>query len=441
MSQSDDVFGQDREVPQLVQAAMMAAFGTGEGEGMSSYADIRINGHILIEWQNTYREWYFDKSERIRKMATSDEERDFIGYRTTVSTIRRRLQLAGYDHKSLERDFNETRELWLRNLVFNLEYYRGESNKDEFDLFVESIIPKKIEAIRNATLEQWIQKFPIALESTDLSFDDFHDEINVDIPGDPLMSFMLSSLYGVLNSTHHGFAGPLFPCMQLESYALLLLGMSSDDGPCELEITDIVNGGWVDDFEDIEQVQEGKTHFYKIFENSLVELKDIKLDESTPVLQRMIFSSVITAMEAYLSDTLKKNVLNRDAIKKKFVKNSESLKRTKNIPLNDIYEELDKLDERIIDEIDSISYHNVDVVTGLYKNVLLCSFPNDKIARLSQSVEIRHDIVHRNGHKKDGSIIHIAKEDVENLITLVSDVVSHIDKQILDGLLDTGEQY
>ncbi|MNG18687.1 hypothetical protein D3C84_1027750 [compost metagenome] len=80
------------------------------------------------------------------------------------------------------------------------------------------------------------------------------------------------------------------------------------------------------------------------------------------------------------------------------------------------------------------------MVTGLYEKVLLCSFPKDKVAQLTKSVETRHDIVHRNGKTTEGSIINIAKEDVENLITLVSDVVSHIDKQILDGLLDTGEQ-
>jgi len=226
--------------------------------------------------------------------------------------------------------------------------------------------------------------------------------------------------------------------MQMESYALLLLDMSNDDDICELEITDIVHGGWVDDFEDIEQVQEGKTYFYKIFENSLIELQDIKLDESTPVLQRMIFSSVITAMETYLSDTLKKNVLNRDAIKKRFVKNSDHLKNSGKIFLNDIFDELSKIDEKIIGEIDKISFHNVGTVINLYRNVLLCSFPKDKVAQLTKSVEIRHDIVHRNGKTTEGSIIHIAKEDVENLITLVSGVVSHIDKQILDGLLYTG---
>lgn len=113
---------------------------------MSSHSEITINGHLLIDWGNTYHEWYFDKADRIREMAKADQERDFIGYRTTVATIRRRLHLAGYDHKSLERDFHETRELWIRDLVSNLEYYSKESItiKDDFDLFMESIIPQKI---------------------------------------------------------------------------------------------------------------------------------------------------------------------------------------------------------------------------------------------------------------------------------------------------------
>ncbi|WP_439829594.1 HEPN domain-containing protein [Aeromonas caviae] len=101
---------------------------------------------------------------------------------------------------------------------------------------------------------------------------------------------------------------------------------------------------------------------------------------------------------------------------------------------------MDSLDQKITEEIDSISFHNVDTVAGLYKNVLLCKFPEDKVSDLKKYVELRHDIVHRNGKSKDGTIVSVTKNDLRDLIELVSDVVSHIDKQILDGLLDTGEQ-
>ncbi|MFQ2773034.1 HEPN/Toprim-associated domain-containing protein [Aeromonas caviae] len=420
---------------------------------MGSFAEIRINGIELESWKNTYYEWYFTRSDRVREVyddieGNEHEQKSFIGYRISVETLKRRLQLDGYDLESAKRDFENTINIWISDMVESLDHYKSERDRsithyaraEEINSFFIKNISSQLEIARSATFEEWCSKI---IEAKLKKYEYYDTNLRmepVEIENEPLLSLMLSELFGVYDE-RLGVGGSIFPCMQIESLAVVLLSKCDNDDICELDITDLVGGGWVDDFEDIEQVQAGKTHFYKIFENSLIELKDIKLDESTPVLQRMIFSSVITAMEAYLSDTLKKNVLNRDAIKKRFVKNSEHLKNSKRISLNDIFDELIKLDEKITDEIDSISYHNVDVVTGLYKNVLLCSFPNDKIARLSKSVEIRHDIVHRNGHKKDGSIIHIAKEDVENLITLVSDVVSHIDKQILDGLLDTGEQY
>ncbi len=316
---------------------------------MGSYADIKINGHILVEWKNTYDEWYFTKSDRAREIAQADEERDFIGYRAPVSTIRRRLQLAGYDRKSLEHDFNETRELWIKEMKESLDYYSQVAaiHNEQYDVHMASVIPKKLEVLRSTTLEQWIKHFPEALDKTDLSFDNFDDEVDVNIPNKPLLSFMLSPLHGIPNHYHHRFSGAIFPCMQMESYAILLLDMCKDDDLCELDITDIVNGGWVDDFDDIEQVQSGETTFFKIFKKSIDEIQSIELNKATPVLQRMIFSSVITAMEAYLTDTMKRHVLNRHAIKRRFVESYHSFKNLE-IKGNDIFKYLDELDRKIL---------------------------------------------------------------------------------------------
>jgi hypothetical protein len=410
---------------------------------MGSYATITIGKHKLTESKNTYHKWLFDDSDRVRIVENESHVGlggDFIGYRTSASTIRRRLQLAGYDQSSLERDFYDTRLLWLRELKNNLDIdnslYNLNPEKETKALFSTFIKYEYKVISENYKIEHWYKKLPLALEPIKLKIDR-SDTFTSKVKNESLISFMLSTAYGI-DPEHIGFGGTFFPCMQMESYALALLNMCEDDDLCELDITELVHGGWVDDFEDIEQVQSGETKFYKIFKNSLIELQDIELDESTPVLQRMVFSSVITSFEAYLSDTLKKNVLNRDAIKKRFVKNSESLKRAKSISLNDIFDEFDKLDQKIIDEIDSISFHNIKTSITIYKNVLICNFPEEKIGELEDRVEIRHDIVHRNGHKKDGSIIHITREDVEDLIMLVSDVVRYIDKQILDGLLETG---
>lgn len=410
---------------------------------MSSYADIKINGHVLTEWQNTYHTWYFDITDRKRKVSNNDcvgIGTDFIGYEAPVSTIRRRLHLAGYDHKSLEMDFNETRSKWMRELNEALDSYRYSDDRTPLkgdDLLFYNFIEEELRVVESYSLSDWIAKLPLALNRESLSNVDTSNSFKVKVDGEPLISFMLSNAYGIFPE-FMSFAGSFFPCMSMESYALALLENSKDDDLCQLDITALVNAGWVDDFEEIKQVEIGKTKFYELFESSINEIREIKPDDNTPILQRMVFSSVISVYEAYLSDTVKKNVLNRHAIKKSFVKNSEALKKTKNISLNDIFEEMDSLDSKIIDEIDSISFHNVDTAIAIYKYVLKCTFPEDKIDSLKKHIETRHDIVHRNGRKKNGAINYIIDEDVNVLIELVSDVVRHIDKQILDGLLDTG---
>ncbi|NEX81766.1 MULTISPECIES: HEPN/Toprim-associated domain-containing protein [Aeromonas] len=410
---------------------------------MGSFADIKINGQILTEWKNTYYEWYFSKSERKREIIEGrddEKQRDFIGYRSTVGVIRRRLQLDGYDHSSLERDFNDTRELWIKDMKeMYLSYEEDFARKgDRLNKKLMDNIAKQLEVVQKTTLDEWKDSIYKALSIKPDYVLDTYDEYVVEIDNEPLLSLMLSALTGVYDE-NLGFAGSMFPCMQMESYALVLLDICKDDDVCELDITDIVHGGWVDDFDDLAEIQAGETKFHEHFKSSINDLVELNNGKRNPVLQRMIFSSVITTMEAYLSDTMKRNVLNRHAIKRRFVESLDKFSKNK-IASNTVFAFMDSLDQKITEEIDSISFHNVDTVTGLYKNVLLCKFPEDKVSDLKIYVELRHDIVHRNGKSKNGTTVSVTKNDLRDLMELVSDVVSHIDKQILDGLLDTGEQ-
>lgn len=409
---------------------------------MGSFADIKINGHELIEWKNTYYEWYFSKSERKREIAenlSDDEARDFIGYRSIVGVIRRRLQLDGYDQSSLERDFNDTRAIWISDMKeMHLSYEEDFSKKgDKLSKKLMNNIANQLEIVQKTSLDEWKKNISKAIAMKPDYVLDVYDGHEVIIENEPLLSLMLSPLTGVYDH-NVGFAGSMFPCRQMESYALVLLDMCKDDDICELDITDIVQGGWVDDFNDIAEVQAGETKFHEHFISSINDLIELNTGKRNPVLQRMIFSSVITTMEAYLSDTMKRNVLNRNAIKRRFVESLDKFVKNK-ISSSTVFSFMESLDQKITEEIDSISFHNVDIVTGLYKNVLLCNFPEDKVSDLKRYVDIRHDIVHRNGKSTDGTTVSVTKNELRELINLVREVVEHIDKQILDSLLDTGQ--
>ncbi|WP_157936168.1 HEPN domain-containing protein [Vibrio cyclitrophicus] len=151
------------------------------------------------------------------------------------------------------------------------------------------------------------------------------------------------------------------------------------------------------------------------------------------LLQRMVFASVIIAMEAYLSDIIKSHMLNRSAVKRRFVESHIVFKEK--VAKKDVFTFLDTLDNTLNTEIDKISFHNIDTVKDLYQKVLACDFPEDKLDQLRASVFVRHDIMHRNGKKADGFSVDVPQQHVIELIELFKSVVRDIDEQILDGLL------
>src|SRR5690606_37457361 len=111
--------------------------------------------------------------------------------------------------------------------------------------------------------------------------------------------------------------------------------------------------------------------------------------------------------ESYMSDTVKKQVLNREALRRRFVKNHPSF--VKNIKLSEIYEKLGTLEQEIIAEIDKISFHNMEKTPALFKAVLDTNFPSENMGLLIHAVDVRHDIVHRNGKNTKGKLTEISK--------------------------------
>jgi hypothetical protein len=63
-------------------------------------------------------------------------------------------------------------------------------------------------------------------------------------------------------------------------------------------------------------------------------------------------------------------------------------------------------------------------------------FLKKRMKELTACIDVRHDIVHRNGRSTDGLLTTITQDDVEKVIRLVHRIVEHIDKQIITGLPD-----
>ncbi|MDU7582332.1 HEPN/Toprim-associated domain-containing protein [Aeromonas sp.] len=402
---------------------------------MSGTANITINGYELVSWKDTYNKWYFrNDDEKINTLLSSlgVDDKTIFGYRASVDTMRRRLQLDGYDLRSAEKDFYDTKNVWIRDILDTLEEHRREVELHGHFLMPVDLyhLTEDLKVLKKTDFSAWLNIMPEALElmkKQKRGWIPNREEWN------PLLYFMFSYSIGILE-TNLGFVNTLFPCMQMESYAVVLLNLSEADDDCILNISGLPSNIWSDFIEERGQARASETKFYNDFLDSLEELSELNKEKESPLLQRMIYSNVITSMEAYLSETMKRHVLNRHAIKRRFVEYYSFF--DKNIRENKIFEFIDSLDGEINKQIDKISFHNKDVVVGLYKHVLLCDFPEKRMKELTACIDVRHDIVHRNGRSTDGLLTTITQDDVEKVIRLVHRIVEHIDKQIITGLPD-----
>lgn len=404
---------------------------------MSTWTRIKVGGFSLRELQNIYDSWFFMSKDRVREIELNAIEEGItegliIGYRATVGQIRRRMAIQGYDMKGLENHFNNELQLAIENVNGQIEDARSsigawEGSETFYNQRIDTM-KKVLEAISNTTLADWLCRLSNAntWPIEELQEDMWHDT------GDNLLSAMLYnrfdeplySLYGTFN----------FPCSDESYFDLAVLSVFSDETFCELDLTELIYNERAEDFSDLEEIGAGSTLPCR---SVLASLDDFKsLSDSAPlnlVLQRMCYSSIITAVEAYLSDIMKRAV-QEDSVRRRFVERYKPFQKDTKLDLSSLFITLDKIDRLIADALDSILYHDLEKVRGIFKDVLLVSFPEKDRAFLNRAVQLRHDIVHRNGRNTTGKEVSVGHQDVGQLDMVVREFIASVDGQILDGL-------
>ena len=144
-------------------------------------------------------------------------------------------------------------------------------------------------------------------------------------------------------------------------------------------------------------------------------------------LYRLLYANIISKLEAFLCDTIVNYVLSCEARKRRFVQKYEPL-ATQKFQMSAIYAKYDSLDKIIRGALTSIVYHDMVLVRKLYKNVVEIDLPNTK--SIEDAIQIRHDIVHRNGKNKDGSLHSVNRTDVEVLSDHVKDFIYEVDSLV-----------
>jgi len=130
------------------------------------------------------------------------------------------------------------------------------------------------------------------------------------------------------------------------------------------------------------------------------------------VLLRQIFIGIIGTLEAFLSDVFINLTIDNDEYFRNFIESHPSFKSTK-IELSEIFNQSEKLKETAKKVMIDTIYHKLESVYRMYSETFKIEFPN--ISEMSKYIAMRHDLVHRNGRTKEGEIVTINREVINNL--------------------------
>lgn len=173
-----------------------------------------------------------------------------------------------------------------------------------------------------------------------------------------------------------------------------------------------------------------------VFKQAIIDVEELLMQEvSKGLLNKfygMLFVNTITALETYLFDRFLSMVLNDEDLFRACVASSPRLNKQK-ITVSGIFETLNGLRETVTNELSEITWHNLPTVKSLYKQTMEVDMGD--LGGLVRYVNIRHDIVHRNGRKVDGGVHELTAQDVaECLITVKQLVDSMEDQMVMKGL-------
>jgi hypothetical protein len=175
---------------------------------------------------------------------------------------------------------------------------------------------------------------------------------------------------------------------------------------------------------------------YKIFMDSYHHTGDLLAEhgsnDGSHLVNRLLFAQQVTALEAYLGDTLFKAVnKDREAMKRLVTadKNLNALKFT----LSDIAANPDIFSTTVTEYLRSLVFHDLERVDFLYRAVFGSGILKEDIdkGKLFAAVRYRHDCVHRNCLDKTGKRLTVfTKKYVQETADLMRAFVDRVEHGI-----------
>jgi hypothetical protein len=147
-------------------------------------------------------------------------------------------------------------------------------------------------------------------------------------------------------------------------------------------------------------------------------------------LLNLLFANAIAALETFLCDTFIHRVMSQPHELRRFIETTPQFKKLK-IPYAAVLKEAEGVHDTAKRHLLGMVWHRLETVEKLYWRSLKVSV-KDLAASLKREIQVRHDIVHRNGKDKEGNAVSVTAADVHQVIAKTDSIATEIDRQLRD---------
>lgn len=159
--------------------------------------------------------------------------------------------------------------------------------------------------------------------------------------------------------------------------------------------------------------------------SSQIDFVQKEINNKNPKLNNLLFSSLISALEAFIWQNLCV-VINDPTIAKKIIELSY-----KSIDLDELYKNRElSIDSFFIKKAREILgnkvFHKTKEIDPIFKKLNI----NESINQFKEEIEKRHDIVHRSGFNRNNEPTSISEIDIKNLISKIQTFRDHFLSEI-----------
>jgi hypothetical protein len=175
------------------------------------------------------------------------------------------------------------------------------------------------------------------------------------------------------------------------------------------------------------------------FEKSILKVISLLGEPISPPdkknLYGLLYVNVITALECYLSDFFIARTKEDKKLLRKLIETTPAFREQKT-NVSEVFKTMDSIEKRADTYLTGLVWHRLEQARRLYENVLSITFPS--IKDLQAAIAVRHELVHRNGRKADGTEHVLTETDIRKVIKMEEELIEHIEKEWLRQTASSG---